>query len=144
LLRPPWFVPGGPIAQWAMSEKGNDLRVATTVVRPEGMDNMVTVLRPAARVLGTVGRADGIAPGEQLYAVRFMGDVGYVVTYKKVDPLFVLDLSVPSSPRVVGHLDMPGYSAYLHPIGDHRLLGIGQDDTDGDGFADGTQVSLFD
>jgi hypothetical protein len=73
-----------------------------------------------------------------------MGDVGYVVTFRKIDPLFVIDLSDPRAPRVTGELEMPGYSAYLHPIGDGRLLGVGQRDTDVDGRADGTQVSLFD
>jgi hypothetical protein len=76
--------------------------------------------------------------------VRFMGDVGFVVTFRMIDPLFVIDLSDPGAPRVTGELEMPGYSAYLHPIDEGRLLGIGQRDTDVDGRADGTQVSLFD
>jgi len=144
LLRPPWFVPSGPIAQWAMSEHGDDLRVATTVMNQTGIENAITVLRPVAGALTPIGTVTGIARGEQLYAVRFMGDRGYLVTYKRVDPLFVLDLSNPRAPRVVGELKVPGYSAYLHPIGDGLLLGIGQDDPDEDGFADGSQVSVFD
>jgi uncharacterized secreted protein with C-terminal beta-propeller domain len=144
LLRPPWFVPGGPIAQWAMSEDGDDLRVATTIDGPQGLDNAVTVLRPAGKLLAPVGTVAGIGRGEQLYAVRFMGDRGYVVTYRRVDPLFVLDLSDPRAPRVTGEFKMPGYSAYLHPIGDDLLLGVGQGDQNEDGFADGTEVSVFD
>jgi hypothetical protein len=144
LLRPPWFVPSGPIAQWAMSEHADDLRVATTVMSGTGIDNAVTVLRPTAGALTPIGTLTGLARGEQLYAVRFMGDRGYLVTYKRVDPLFVLDLSNPRAPRAVGELKVPGYSAYLHPIGDGLLLGIGQDDPDEDGLADGTQVSVFD
>lgn len=144
LLRPPWFVPSGPVAQWAMSENDGDLRVATTVDGPNGTENQVTVLRAAGSALAPIGSLTGIARGEQLYAVRFMGDRGYVVTYRRVDPLFVLDLSDPSKPRSVGELKMPGYSAYLHPIGDGLLLGIGQDDANNDGIADGTQASVFD
>ena len=75
--------------------------------------------------------------------MRFVGDVGYVVTFRQIDPLYTLDLAVPEQPRVLGELKIPGYSAYLHPIGDDLLLGIGQDATD-DGRATGTQVSIFD
>jgi hypothetical protein len=81
--------------------------------------------------------------GEQIYAVRFLGDVGYVVTFEQTDPLYTLDLSDPADPRVVGELKIPGYSAYLHPLGDGLLLGVGQDATD-EGVRLGAQVSLFD
>jgi uncharacterized secreted protein with C-terminal beta-propeller domain len=156
LIRAPWFAQG-PVGQWALSEHDGDLRVATTRTRvPAGVgdprianfsmetDNAVTVLRRAGDALAQIGVVEGIGRNEQLYAVRFMGDVGYVVTFRKIDPLFVIDLSDPRAPRVTGELEMPGYSAYLHPIGDGRLLGVGQRDTDVDGRADGTQVSLFD
>jgi len=156
LIHPPWFA-SGRVGQWALSEHDGDLRVATTRRRtPAGvgdprisnfsmeMDNAVTVLRRTGDALAQIGSVEGIGRNEQLYAVRFMGEVGYVVTFRKIDPLFVLDLSDPRSPHVTGELEMPGYSAYLHPIGDGRLLGIGQRDTDVDGRADGTQVSLFD
>jgi len=75
--------------------------------------------------------------------VRFVGTTGYVVTFRQVDPLYTLDLSKPDAPRVVGELEIPGYSAYLHPVGDGLLLGIGQEAT-GAGQRQGTQVSLFD
>jgi hypothetical protein len=144
LIQPPWFAQG-PVGQWSLSEHDGDLRVATTRWNANGQsDSAVTVLRRDGQALTSVGSIDGIGKGEQLYAVRFMGAVGYVVTYKKVDPLYVLDLTDPRSPRVTGELKVPGYSAYLHPIGDGRLLGIGQDDPNEDGMADGTQVSLFD
>jgi hypothetical protein len=140
LIQPPWFAQG-PVGQWSLSEHDGDLRVATTRWSTSGQsDSAVTVLRRDGQALTSVG----IGKGEQLYAVRFMGAVGYVVTYKKVDPLYVLDLTDPRAPRVTGELKVPGYSAYLHPIGDGRLLGIGQDDPNEDGMADGTQVSLFD
>jgi hypothetical protein len=144
LLRPSEFAMDATIGQWSMSEHDGDLRVATTVMREQSMDNAVTVLRRTAAVLAPVGALTGIAPGEQLYAVRFLGDTGYVVTYRTIDPLFVLDLSDPTKPRKVGELELPGYSAYLHPLGDDLLLGIGQRDPDEDGVTDGTQASLFD
>jgi hypothetical protein len=161
LISPPWFAQG-PVGQWSLSEHDGDLRVATTRQRggvvlddvggvsrlmPQSaptMDNVVTVLRRDGSALRPIGSVEGIGKNEQLYAVRFMGDVGYVVTFRKVDPLFVIDLADPRAPRVAGELEMPGYSAYLHPIGEGRLLGVGQRDTNVDGIADGTQVSLFD
>lgn len=146
LLRPPWFVGATHLGQWALSELDGNLRVATTIHNPTtgGIDNGVTVLRRLADRLVPIGTVRGFGVNEQLYAVRFMGGRGYVVTYRKVDPLVVLDLSTPTAPRVIGELKMPGYSAYLHPVGDGLLLGIGQADADEDGLADGTQVSLFD
>ena len=75
--------------------------------------------------------------------MRFMGDVGYVVTFRQTDPLYTVDLSDPTKPEVVGELKIPGYSAYLHPLGDGLLLGVGQDATD-TGRVQGTQISVFD
>jgi hypothetical protein len=145
LLRPPWFAGSSTLGQWSMSEHGGDLRVATTVMADDGaVTGAVAVLRQAAGRLVPVGALVGLGVNEQLYAVRFMGTRGYVVTYRRVDPLFVLDLSVPEAPRLAGELKVPGYSAYLHPIDDVTLLGIGQADDDEDGIADGTAVSVFD
>jgi uncharacterized secreted protein with C-terminal beta-propeller domain len=104
---------------------------------------MVTVLRPAGDRLVTVGRVGGLGRGERIYGVRFIGDRGYVVTFRQVDPLYVLDLSDPQSPRVRGELKITGYSAYLHPISERLLLGVGQDATQ-QGMRLGPQVSLFD
>src|SRR5262249_45196000 len=81
---------------------------------------------------------DSIGKGERIYAVRFLGPIGYVVTYRNMDPLFVLDLSDPDHPKQTGELTMPGFSTYLHDVGNDQLLGVGQA---GDGNA---QVSLFD
>jgi hypothetical protein len=75
--------------------------------------------------------------------VRFVEDVGYVVTFRQVDPLYTLDLADPAAPRVVGELKIPGFSSYLHPIGDDLVLGVGQDAST-DGRVRGAQVSLFD
>ena len=135
-------VPGRMLSQFSFSEHAGHLRVATTVDDPGGSTSRLTVL--AVDDLDEVGAVGDIGPpGEELYAVRMMGDVGYVVTFERTDPLFTLDLSDPGSPRVVGELEIPGYSAYLHPISDELLLGIGQAGTEA-GVLTGTQVSLFD
>jgi len=76
--------------------------------------------------------------------VRFMGDAGYVVTFRQTDPLYTLDLTDPDDPAVRGELKIPGYSAYLHPIGDGLLLGVGQDADEETGRTSGLQISLFD
>jgi hypothetical protein len=140
-------VPGFMLSQWSMSEFEGDLRVASTT-SPQWWDgpdseSMVTVLRQNGDELEAIGSVDGLGKGERIYSVRFMGDRGYVVTFRQVDPLYVLDLSDPRNPSVEGELKIPGYSAYLHPIGDDHLLGIGQD-ADLDGRVNGLQASLFD
>ena len=145
LLRPPWFVGTSNLGQWAMSEHEGDLRVATTLEpMTTGSSSSVTVLRETAGRLVAIGSVIGLGLNEEIYAVRFFGPTAYVVTYRKVDPLFVIDLHDPTQPAVTGELKVRGYSAYLHPVGDGWLLGIGQDDDNEDGLADGSQVSLFD
>ena len=93
--------------------------------------------------LKQVGQVGGLGRGERIYAVRFIGDTGYVVTFRQVDPLYTVDLSEPTDPKVVGELKVPGYSAYLHPVGEGLILGVGQDATE-QGRLQGAQVSLFD
>ena len=139
-------VRGTVLNQFSMSEYGGHLRVATTEQDPNGRgtgESRVFVLKDNGQTLGTVGDVGGLGRGERIYAVRFIGDVGYVVTFRQVDPLYTLDLSNPSRPRVVGELKILGYSAYLHPIGPDLLLGVGQDATP-EGRTRGTQVSVFD
>jgi uncharacterized secreted protein with C-terminal beta-propeller domain len=106
-------------------------------------ESFLTTLRQKEGALVQAGRVGGLGKGERVYSVRFVGDVGYVVTFRQVDPLYTLDLDDPTSPRVLGALELRGYSAYLHPIGSDRLLGVGQDATD-EGRLLGTQLSLFD
>ena len=101
------------------------------------------VLEQDGAELVEVGRVDGLGRGEQIFAVRFLDDAAYVVTFRQVDPLYTIDLADPTNPRAVGELKIPGFSSYLHPVGDGLLLGIGQDAT-AEGFTQGTQVSLFD
>jgi hypothetical protein len=100
----------------------------------------LTTSAPVMQIAGTVA---GLGSMERIYAVRFMGPVGYVVTFRQTDPLYTLDLSDPAHPRVVGALALTGYSAYLHPVSATRLIGVGQN-ADSVGHVLGAQVSLFD
>jgi hypothetical protein len=101
------------------------------------------VLRRNGDSLDVIGSVSGLGRNEQIYAVRFIGAQGYVVTFRRTDPLYVLDLSDPKNPEVSGELKINGYSSYLHPVGDGRLIGIGQD-ADDNGRVTGMQLSLFD
>jgi Beta propeller domain len=139
-------VPGALLNSFSMSEYDGNLRVATTQDAAgfgSPSASSVFVLKQAGRELNTIGRIDGLGRTERIYAVRFVGDIGYVVTFRRTDPLYVLDLRNPTAPRLVGELKIPGYSSYLQPIGPGRLLGIGQD-ADANGRVNGTQLSLFD
>lgn len=138
-------VGGRLLNQFSLSEHDGFLRVATTRGQPwDGTsDSAVTILAERGGGLVRVGQVGGLGRGERIYAVRFLGEVGYVVTFRQVDPLYTLDLSDPTTPRVTGELKILGYSAYLHPLGDGLLLGVGQDAT-AEGRTRGTQLSLFD
>jgi hypothetical protein len=137
-------VPGWLLGRWAMSERNHLLRVATTGAGADGgLESGVTVLAERGDRLEPVGSVGGLGKGEQIRAVRWFDDLAVVVTFRQTDPLYTVDLSDPQAPRVVGELKIPGYSAYLHPLGDDLLLGVGQDAT-GTGAALGTQVSTFD
>lgn len=141
-------VAGVLLDQFAMDEHDGTLRVATTTGTPwaEGggeSESHVVVLAPGDGALAPVGQVSGLGRGETIHSVRFLGDVGYVVTFEQTDPLYTIDLSDPTAPAVTGELKILGYSAYLHPVGDDRLVGIGQDATE-DGRQTGTQVALFD
>jgi uncharacterized secreted protein with C-terminal beta-propeller domain len=144
-------VPGFVINQFALSEHDGALRVASTdepAWLPDGRQadapqSYVTVLGKQGGGLAQLGQVGGLGKGQKIYAVRFVGDKGYVVTFRQIDPLYTLDLATPSAPKVLGELEISGYSAYLHPISDTLLLGIGQEASD-QGRPLGTQVSLFD
>jgi uncharacterized secreted protein with C-terminal beta-propeller domain len=143
-------VPGFLVNQWALDEHDGLLRVASTDAPvwwtgPERRESesFVTVLDEKNGKLVPVGRVGGLGKNERIYAVRFTDDVGYVVTFRQVDPLYIVDLSAPRRPRVTGELKIQGYSSYLHPIGGDLVLGVGQDATE-NGQALGTQLSLFD
>jgi uncharacterized secreted protein with C-terminal beta-propeller domain len=145
-------VPGYVYGRWALSEHEGALRVATTRQPPwdpgavDGSapsSSSVAVLVERDGALVETGRVDGLGLTEQIKAVRYFGDTAAVVTFRQTDPLYLLDLSDPAAPRVTGELKIPGFSTYLHPLGDGMLLGVGQDATD-QGQVTGVQLSTFD
>lgn len=143
-------VPGYILNQFSLGEKDGVLRVASTK-EPDWMrgaegrpsESQVTTLGQDGRRLVERGKVTGLGVDERIYGVRFVGDLGYVVTFRQMDPLYVIDLRDPAHPVKRGELKIPGYSAYLHPVGDGLLLGVGQNATD-QGRPLGTQISLFD
>jgi uncharacterized secreted protein with C-terminal beta-propeller domain len=144
-------VTGYMLSQWSMSEHEGLLRVASTSsptwsedgAEETESESFVTVLATDGNRLRHVGRLGGLGRDEDIYAVRFIGDAGYVVTFRQIDPLYVIDLTDPTDPRAVGELKIPGYSAYLHPVGPGLLLGVGREVSE-QGVPGGVQVSLFD
>ncbi|MYB27778.1 MAG: hypothetical protein F4X38_01430 [Acidimicrobiaceae bacterium] len=131
--------------QFSLSEHNGYLRVVTTVVDLQGDDSesQVRVLSTDGDVLVEVGSVGDIGRGEHVQSVRFVGDVGYVVTFRQIDPFYTIDLSDPTNPRILGELKIPGFSSYLHPISDTLVLGVGSD-ADPEGRVTGAKVSLFD
>ena len=143
-------VAGYLLSQWSLSEHKGVLRVVSTEspawwVGPgqAESESFLTTLRSNGTALVQAGRIGGLGKGERVYAVRMIGDTGYVVTFRQIDPLYTVDLAIPERPRVLGELKIPGYSAYLHPVGEGLILGVGQDATE-EGRPTGTQLSLFD
>eukprot|EP00282_Hemiselmis_andersenii_P045999 CAMPEP_0172086380 /NCGR_PEP_ID=MMETSP1043-20130122/22099_1 /TAXON_ID=464988 /ORGANISM="Hemiselmis andersenii, Strain CCMP441" /LENGTH=796 /DNA_ID=CAMNT_0012748473 /DNA_START=156 /DNA_END=2548 /DNA_ORIENTATION=- len=141
-------VPGTLINQFAMDEHNGHLRVATTDGEvwsdPPTSTNAVYVFDSDMKPTGAV---EGMAPGERIYAVRFAGERGYVVTFRQVDPLFVLDLSDAKSPKQLGQLKVPGFSEYLHPVDKDTIVGVGKEtktEPNGRTTTTGVKVSLFD
>lgn len=124
-------VPGHILNQFSMDEFNGNFRIATT--KGQAWDssnpstNNVYVLNSN---MDLVGSLEGLAPGESIYSVRFVGNRGYIVTFKKVDPLFVIDLATPSAPKVLGKLKIPGFSDYLHPYDENHIIGFGKDAVD--------------
>ena len=121
-------VTGNLLNQFSMDEYNGYFRVATTTSMYIGGEytstNNVYVLDGDMKTVGTL---DGVAPGESIYSVRFMGNRAYMVTFKHVDPLFVIDLSTPTAPAILGKLKIPGYSDYLHPYDETHIIGIGKE-----------------
>ncbi|MFA7242234.1 MAG: beta-propeller domain-containing protein [Sulfuricellaceae bacterium] len=143
------FVDGTVLNQFSLGEHQGVLRIATTrrfwdQDWRSNTENQVATLQGGkgdfvqAGVLGGLGK-----PGETIRSARFLGDKGYLVTFRNTDPLYTLDLSDPKNPRKVGELTIPGYSSYLHPVDEQRLLSIGRD-ADSNGLTQGLLVQLFD
>ncbi|MCW3996464.1 MAG: beta-propeller domain-containing protein [Candidatus Bathyarchaeota archaeon] len=145
-------VPGYTINQYAMDEYDGNLRIATNLYQytdksfaTATQTNNVYVLN---QNLTIIGKLEGLAKGENLHAARFMGNRGYLVTFKKTDPLFAIDLSQPTNPKVLGELKIPGYSDYLHPYDETHLIGLGKEAVEaqeGDfAWYQGLKLALFD
>lgn len=143
-------VPGRVLNQFSMDEYNGYFRIATTTGQvwgwgDETAKNHVYVLDED---LNVVGRLENLAPGERIYSARFMRKRAYLVTFKKVDPLFVIDLEDPFNPKVLGELKIPGYSDYLHPYDENHLIGIGKDTIESEwgdfAWFQGVKLSLFD
>jgi hypothetical protein len=136
-------VDGVLLNQYSLSEHDGHLRVATTTGAGDSTESMITVLARKETELTKVGNVGGLGVGERIYSVRYFGDTAYVVTFRQTDPLYTVDLTDPAAPKVTGELKITGYSAYLHPAGADRLIGVGQE-ADENGRVTGAQVSLFD
>lgn len=143
-------VPGHVLNQFSMDEYEGNFRIATTINANWGTNekssNNMYVLDSGMKLIGSLAN---LAEGESIYSVRFMGSRAYMVTFKKVDPLFAIDLSDPASPKVMGQLKIPGYSDYLHPYDETHLIGLGKgaeaDENGGDfSWYQGVKLSLFD
>ena len=133
-------VKGYLLNQFSMDEYNGYLRIATTNGNFTKAENNVYILDSDMVI---VGMLEGLAKGETIKSVRFMGDTGYVVTFVQTDPLFVIDLANPEKPEVLGELKIPGFSNYLHPVSENYLLGIGVNGTES-GAGNGMKISLFD
>lgn len=151
-------VPGTILNQFSMDEQDGYFRIATTsgeIWRSDEQTskNNIFVLDPNMKITGSL---EDLAPGEKIYSVRFMGDRAYMVTFRTVDPLFVIDLKDPKKPEVLGVLKIPGYSDYLHPYDENHIIGFGketieisQKNWDGENmgtmaFYQGMKIALFD
>jgi len=134
--------------QFAMDEYNGNLRVATTsdvwTNRGQYEYNNVFVLGPLMKVIGSLTH---IAEQEKIYSTRFIGDRLYMVTFKRIDPFFVIDLSTPENPKILGKLKIPGYSDYLHPYDSTHIIGVGKETSTNDwgGVSTrGVKLALFD
>lgn len=130
--------------QFSIDEYEGNLRIATTNGYDENSSNQLYILDEN---LKEIGKIENLANGERIYSVRFIGDVGYIVTFEQVDPLFVIDLSEPTNPLIKGELKIPGYSSYLHPYDETHIIGIGYN-TKSNGYGGVTnstmKMSMFD
>ena len=141
--------PGTILNQFSMDEFDSHFRIATTTGHVSrsggGSSNNIYVF---GNDLKLKGQLEDLAPGEKIYSARFMGKKGYLVTFKKVDPLFVIDLSNPEKPEILGKLKIPGYSDYLHPIDETHLIGIGKDTIEAEegefAWYQGVKIAVFD
>ncbi|OBZ08717.1 beta-propeller domain-containing protein [Bacillus sp. FJAT-26390] len=149
-------VPGTILNQFSMDEHEGFFRIALTKdgMLANGKEGSTNNLYVLDEKLNTVGKLEGLAPGERIYSVRFMGGRAYMVTFRNIDPLFVINLNNPVKPTVLGQLKIPGYSDYLHPYDENHIIGFGKetielpskgmsaDETTA--FYQGMKIALFD
>lgn len=137
-------VSGRVLNQFSVDEYQGYLRVATTVDQwSSPSTNHIYVLQEQAGRLNVVGHVGNLALNESIFSARFMGDRAFLVTFRRIDPLFAIDLSVPEEPRVAGELKIPGFSNYLHPVGRDYLVGIGRDADPTNGSIQQPIITLF-
>ncbi|MCD6590633.1 MAG: beta-propeller domain-containing protein [Candidatus Aenigmarchaeota archaeon] len=142
-------VPGHILNQFSMDEYNGYFRIATTLGRVTifggNTSNNIYIYDENLKQIGDI---ENIAPGESIYSARFMGERAYLVTFRKTDPFFVIDLSDPKNPKILGKLKIPGYSDYLHPYDENHIIGIGKETVPAgeDDFAwyQGLKIALFD
>jgi inhibitor of cysteine peptidase len=137
-------VPGSILNQFSMDENDGYFRIATTNSNGNTTENNLYVLNDK---LELIGKIENLAKDEQIYSVRFIENRAYVVTFVQTDPLFVIDLTDPTNPTVLGELRIPGYSTYLQPYDENHIIGFGQDTKTDDGNVvkiNGIKMGLFD
>ena len=127
-------IPGYMLNQFSMDEYNGIFRIATTTWMGNTSRNDLFTMDMSLKI---VGRIEDLAPGERIFSARFMADRCYLVTFRQVDPFFVIDLSNPADPRTLGYLEIPGFSGYLHPYDENHIIGIGKQDSN-------LKLSLFD
>ena len=146
-------VPGNILNQFSMDEHKGYFRIATTTgeVWSQGQDISKNHIYVLDNELKIAGKVENIAPGEKIYSTRFMGDRAYMVTFRNVDPFFVIDLKDPQKPAILGKLKIPGYSDYLHPYDENHIIGFGKDtvemkgwDGEPQAFYQGLKIAIFD
>ncbi|MHA1583424.1 MAG: beta-propeller domain-containing protein [Candidatus Baldrarchaeia archaeon] len=144
-------VPGRVLNQFSMDEYRGYFRIATTTghvarnIEEATSANHIYILDMNMSI---VGKIENIAPGEKIYSARFMGNRCYLVTFKKIDPFFVIDLENPTNPKILGKLKISGYSDYLHPYDENHIIGIGKETVEAEegdfAWYQGVKISLFD
>ncbi len=142
-------VPGTILNQFSMDESKGNFRIATTTghVSRNGGATSLNHLYVLNKDMSIIGKVEDLAPGERIYSVRFLGNRAYIVTFKKIDPLFVIDLSKADEPNVLGYLKITGYSDYLHIYDENHVIGIGKETAGGNeqfSWYQGVKISLFD
>jgi uncharacterized secreted protein with C-terminal beta-propeller domain len=132
-------IAGSLLNQFSVDEHDGYLRVVTG----DFSDQKLSVLKQEGAELAIVGQITGLAPGETIYSVRFAENRAYVVTFRRIDPLFVVDLADPTSPKVLGELKIPGFTDYLHFLDDNHLIGVGRGANETTGWFEELQISIF-